>query len=99
MSKDDEDISVTAKLKLSGFLIDERPVVFIRDDATNQRFLRALDHEYWSYQAQVHAEQLGSDVEVVRQRAATALRVVYGQAVETLFALLGAIAQAPKFPI
>lgn len=96
---DNDSRRVDAQLKLSAFMVDERPVVFIRDDELNRRFLHALDHDYWRYQAQVHYEGLSSDVKAVRQRAATALRVAYSQGLETLFALLGAFIQAPNYSI
>ena len=58
-------------------------------------FLRGLDCGHFSYLARVHSEQLsGPEHEV--QRAAVALRVSYGVALETLMAFLSAIAQAPE---
>lgn len=58
----------------------------------NRRFLRSLDHKYFSYVAGVHARELdGED----RQRAAIALRNSYHHGLETLFTLLGAALQAP----
>lgn len=59
----------------------------------NERFLASLDSEYFHYVSQRHLEQLdGED----RQRAAVALRSAYHHGLETLFSLLGALAQAPE---
>ena len=46
----------------------------------NYRFLRGIDPGFWSYQASVHAEHVHDPEE--GQRAAGALRIVYGQGVE-----------------
>jgi hypothetical protein len=60
--------------------------------ARNERFLASIDAEYFNYVAQRHLEQLEGDD---RQRAAVALRAAYHHGLETLFSLLGALAQAP----
>ena len=82
-----------------GFMVDERPHVFLSDEGANRRFLEAIDSEYWAYQAAAHAGALWADAVEDRQRAAAALRVVYSQALETLFALIAAFVQSPKFPL
>lgn len=58
----------------------------------NERFLSAVDSEYFHYLAQRHLDQLDGDD---RQRAAVALRAGYHHGLETLFSLLGALVQAP----
>lgn len=59
----------------------------------NERFLKALDAEYFSHLVERHLDQLDSDE---KQRAAVSLRVGYHHGAETLFSLLGAMAQAPE---
>jgi len=79
-------------------VVDERPEVFWgRLKERNYRFLRGIDPGFWSYQASVHAEHVHDPEE--GQRAAGALRIVYGQGVETLLALLASAAQTPHFPL
>ena len=58
----------------------------------NQRFLSSFDSEYFNYVAQRHLDQLNGENS---QRAAVALRAAYHHGLETLFSLLGALAQAP----
>ncbi|MFS8083820.1 MAG: hypothetical protein ACMG51_10235 [Ginsengibacter sp.] len=59
----------------------------------NQRFLATVDAEYFHYVARRHLDQFeGED----RHRAAIALRTAYHHGLETLFSLLGALAQAPN---
>jgi hypothetical protein len=70
----------------------------------NSLFLESLDPQYFRFVALSHAEQLDESADqqlerADRLRAAIALRNAHGQAVETLLALLGAVAQAPKFPL
>jgi len=82
-----------------GFLVDERPHIFVNDAGANRRFLEGIDRHYWAYQAMVHGEQLESDDAGRRQHAAAALRVVYSQGLETMFAFIAALVQSPRFPI
>jgi len=82
-----------------GFLVDERPHVFVHDADANLRFLQAIDTDYWIYQANAHAPGLEAETTEERQRAAAALRVAYSQGLETLFALIGALAQCPRYPL
>ena len=58
----------------------------------NEQFLSSFDGKYFNYVAQRHMDQLESED---RQRAAVALRAAYHHGLETLFSLLGAMAQAP----
>jgi hypothetical protein len=89
----------TEQAKRTLFLIDEKPYVFWgRISETARGYLRGIDAGYWEYQALTHAERIDSGDESA-QRAATALRVAYSQGVETLMALLCALAQAPWFAV
>lgn len=88
-----------AETLMVGFLVDERPHVFVNDADANRHFLEGIDRLYWAYQAIIHGEQLESDDPGRRQHAATALRVVYSQGLETLFAFIAALVQSPRFPI
>jgi hypothetical protein len=55
-------------------------------------FLKTFDPTYFDYVANLHVQRLeGEDA----SHAATAIRTTYGHSMETLFALLGAIVQAP----
>lgn len=58
----------------------------------NASFLATLDGDYFTYLANVHLSELEGEN---RQRAAVSLRTAYHHGVETLFSLLGAMAQAP----
>ncbi len=64
----------------------------------NLRFLKSIDPDYYVHVARTHAPFLESP-EVDAQYAAAAIRIAHAQAVETLMALLGALAQAPHGPI
>ena len=81
------------------FMIDDRPVVFVRDVRANASFLESIDPLFWVYQAETHAAQLDVENQEHRQRAAAALRLVYGQGVEAMFSLLAAFVQVPTFPL
>ena len=64
----------------------------------NLQFLRSIDPDYFVHIARTHAPLLdGADASP--QYAAAAIRIAHAQAVETLFALLAAVAQAPRAPI
>jgi hypothetical protein len=58
----------------------------------NERFLKTLDAAYFSHIVERNLDQLEGEA---KQRAAVALRVAYHHGSETLFSLLGALAQAP----
>jgi hypothetical protein len=81
------------------FVVDERPVCLWDEDIAlqNKRFLDRLDSSYFDYLYGIHAHVVnnasdpkGKDV----QHSALAMRTAYSQALETLFALLGAAIQA-----
>ncbi len=77
------------------FAIVDRPmcVMGISLEQENLRFLRGLDPEFFLYQAAAHQHPDTSGSAATR--AALALRINYGMAVEALFAILGAVIQAP----
>lgn len=68
----------------------------------NLEFLKSLDPGYFQFVADTCADQLDEPTKLdkpTRQRAALMLRVVHGQAVESLMALIAALAQSPTFPV
>lgn len=79
----------------TAFFVGSRPqVMWAWDlDDRNLRFLRGIDPGYFTHIASSQGELLESDS---RHFAAAALRVAYGQALETLFALAAAALQAPQ---
>ncbi len=76
------------------FCVGDRPYCAWDQDMhqRNAEFLKGLDPEFFRYEADTHAKNLDGEHQ---QRAATALRTVYFHSLETLFALLFAIIQAP----
>ena len=95
MSEDTKRVRV----RLTPFIVGERPHVFVNDTIANRRFLEGIDADYWTYQAAAHADRLDAEEREQRQRAAAALRVAYSQGVETLLALIGAFLQVPRYPL
>jgi hypothetical protein len=86
------------------FVTGERPAVFWGYDLAgdNARFLKTLDAEYFGFVARECAARLKDETTLERAdrlRVATTLRIAYGQAAETLMALLAATAQIPTFPM
>ncbi len=77
------------------FYVGETPyAVWGRDIAEeNVQFLKNYDTRQFEYLANVHKSQVDNEN---AQQAATALRVAYGLAQETLFSIIGATLQAPK---
>jgi hypothetical protein len=81
-------------MQYSVFAVDETPYCVWEYDLRerNLRFVESIDYRYFEYLAATHGGNLeGED----RQRAAIALRTAYHHALETLFSLLCAAAQAP----
>lgn len=93
-----ESGDVGSMLTWSSFAVDATPRamwgVELREQ--NLAFLEGIDPTFFTYAAEAHLAALEGPS---RQHAAMAIRVVYGQAVETLFALLGAAVQAPNCPL
>lgn len=78
--------------------VDSRPIAFWSRDveAANRKFLEGLDPLFFSQQVEWLRPQLDGEH---RLRAATAIRLLYGHALETFFALVGAALQAPLVPL
>jgi hypothetical protein len=76
------------------FVVDDKPYC-LWDWELQERmlsFLDGIDPQYFTYLAEVHNEALEGEQ---KQYAALAIRTAYAQALETLFAFLGAALQAP----
>jgi hypothetical protein len=84
------------RLEFVRFVVDETPYACWEWDlhARNLKFLRGVDPSYYTYVADANAEHLEDDQH--GHEAALAIRIAYSQALETLFALLGAMVQAPE---
>lgn len=83
------------QLQYVPFVVDETPHACWEWNLSkrNLEFLRGLDPSYFTYVADTNVEHLEGEH---KQKAALALRIAYSQALETLFALLGALVQAPE---
>lgn len=81
-------------MQYSRFVTDTKPWCVWDWDLKEQTstFLETFDATYFDYLANLHTERLESDD---ARHAATAIRTTYCHAMESLFALLGAIVQAP----
>jgi hypothetical protein len=81
-------------MQYSRFATDMKPWCVWDWDLKDQTatFLQTFDATYFDYLANLHADRLEGDD---ARHAATAIRTTYCHAMETLFALLGAIVQAP----
>ncbi len=68
----------------------------------NLEFLKNFDAGYFQFIADLSSEHLDDATKLEkrdRQHAAQMLRVVHGQGVESLMAMMGALAQSPEFPV
>jgi hypothetical protein len=76
------------------FAVNETPYCFWSLDAIAQdlEFINKIDPRYFEHIAELHGESLEGDQ---NQYAAAAIRIAYSHGLETLFALLCAVAQAP----
>lgn len=76
------------------FAVNETPYCFWSLDPIGQdlEFLNNVDPRYFEHIAELHSESLEGDE---KQYAAAAIRITYSQGLETLFAFLCAVAQAP----
>lgn len=79
------------------FAVDETAVVFWERKGQERQlsFLNAIDAKYFEYVARINEPELDGEQKL---RAAAAVRLVYSQALECLFALIGAALQAPTCP-
>jgi hypothetical protein len=84
----------------TAYFVNERPQVTWAWDLEerNLRFLRSIDPAYFTHIARTQVPLLAKG-DATAQYAAAAIRITHAQAIETLFALLGAMAQAPNGPI
>jgi hypothetical protein len=87
-----------------GFVTGDRVSVLWGYDLAgdNDNFLKGLDPDYFEFVARDCAARLEDSSALSRRdrtRVATTLRLAYGQAVETLMALLCSAAQAPWCPM
>src|SRR3990167_5656943 len=85
-------------------LTGSRASVFWGDDLRRQNleFLKGLDPGYFQFVADSCSDHLDDATKLEkrdRQHAAQMLRVVHGQGVESLMAMIGALAQSPEFPV
>jgi hypothetical protein len=80
-------------MQFSKFVVDEDAFCVWDTDIQRQNldFLRGFDADFFRYVATTHLETLASS----EHQAAQALRLFYGQALETMFALIFAGVQAP----
>lgn len=76
------------------FAVNEIPYCFWALDTVEEdlKFINKIDPKYFEYVARLHSESLESND---KQYAAAAIRVAYSHGLETLFALLCSVAQAP----
>jgi hypothetical protein len=76
------------------FAVNEKPYCFWSLDPIGQdlEFINMIDPRYFEHIAELHGESLEGDE---KQYAAGAIRIAYSHGLETLFALLCAVAQAP----
>ena len=89
-------VSREDRLQYVPFVVDETPYACwewnIRE--RNLEFLDGIDPEFYTYIVDVHAGHLDDADHGLK--AALAIRTTYGMALETFFALLGALVQAPQ---
>ena len=90
----DDTLSETLDLQHRFFVIDETPYCLWDEDISGKtlEFINSVDPKYYEYVADANLEYASASN---AQFAALALRTAYSQALETFFALLGALLQAP----
>lgn len=90
-----DDIQDQKYIHYMPFVVDETPRCMWDWDIAqhNRDFINSIDPTYFQHLADVHAGLLEGDQ---KQYAATTLRAGYSQGLETLFALLCALVQAPS---
>lgn len=86
------------KIQTFHIIIDKRPLTFWdwELEIKNIEFLEGIDPEYFFYIAEQNILELENEN---KHRAAITIRLAYSHALETLFALLGAVVQAPQCPL
>jgi hypothetical protein len=90
----DERVAEATLLPHRKFVVNETPYCFWDLDVRgkNLEFINKIDSKYFEHVADVHGELLEAEQ---KQYAAATLRIAYSQGLETLFALLCAVVQAP----
>jgi len=85
-------------LEVVKFVVDETPYACWDWELKrkNLKFLEGIDADYFRYVAEANVANLGG---ANRHRAALSLRLAYSQGLETLFALLCSMVQAPQCAI
>lgn len=88
----------TAQLGYTAFVVNESARCMWSDSLRerNREFLEGLDPGYFKYVAALYEREIQGEH---KSASSLALRLAYGQALETLFALLGAAIQAPHCPL
>ncbi len=94
-------IEKSPNLQYSFFLVDERPFCLWDIDLKKRtlEFVDNLDPSYFEYIANLYVEHSDENDEARNkesQHAALAMRTAFSQALETLFALISAMIQAPR---
>lgn len=93
-------LSKSTIIESSHFVVLDRPVSIWEPDgaSTNLRFLAGLDPDYFTYQAEMFEPAVGDQGALKGKdsaRNAQALRIALGMGLESMFALLAALVQAP----
>lgn len=90
----DEQVPEPARLPHIKFVVNETPYCFWDLDVhgKNLEFINKIDPKYFEHVSEMHGELLEGEQ---KQYAAATLRIAYSQGLETLFALLCAVVQAP----
>ena len=92
----------TLDIQYRFFIVDEKPICIWDTDITARSidFLKSIDPTYFEYCADTHLGNISEDEpdDKASQNASIALRAGYSQALETLFALLFSLVQAPYCP-
>lgn len=90
----DEQAGEATPLPHIKFVVNETPYCFWDLDVheKNLAFINKIDPKYFEHVADMHSELLEGEQQ---QYAAATLRIAYSQGLETLFALLCAVVQAP----
>jgi hypothetical protein len=93
----------TIRLQYRSFVVGDKPLCLWDADIQqkNMDFLESLDPGYFEYMVKVHQQTIteaDNPTDKEAQFAAMALRTIYSQALETLFAIIFTTLQAPHCP-
>jgi hypothetical protein len=96
MSDDDKTSAAEehiVEIQYANFMVADRPYcLWDYDISLTRRFLEGIDPKYFEYVADTHLDEA---VDNQSMQASLAIRTAYSQALETLFAFIGATLQAP----